>query len=82
MMIEIKEETFTLKLFGEAKEIAYPTGDSVEELNEKLSTADKGKELKVMREFFATLGLEEKDLKRLQLPHFMQIMKGLTPKKN
>lgn len=82
-MLEIKEETFKLKIFGEEVEIPYPSGDSVDSLNEKISESEhKGRELRLMREFFADLGIKEEVLKKLQLPHYNQIFSALMPKKN
>ena len=82
-MLEIIEETFTLKLFGEEVTLPYPSGDSVDCLNEKLNSGEyKGKELKLMREFFAQLGVEEKHLQKIQLPHYNKIFASLMPKKN
>lgn len=83
MKIELVEDTFTLKAFGEELTLTYPTGDAVDKMNEELGLPDnKGREIKVMRSFFKGLGMPEEVLAKLQINHYQQIIKGFTPKKD
>lgn len=82
-MIELKLETMKLKIAGEEYEMTLPYGDSVDALNEKLQKDEnKGRELRLMREFFVEHGLPEDVCKKLQLPHYNQIMSGMMPKES
>jgi hypothetical protein len=80
-MLEIKEEIFELKVFGEVISLPYPSGFAVEKLIEKMGE-DKGKELKIMREFFASIGMQDEILNRLQIQHYNLILESILPKKN
>lgn len=82
-MLEINEDKFKLKAFSEELEIRFPTGDQIDNANEKLQDSNhKGQELKVMRQLFLDLGLREDIVSRLQIDHYNKIFEALVQKKS
>lgn len=81
--IILETEKKILEIGGVDYEINAPYGDSIDRLNESLELEEnKGREFKIMREFFQELGLKEEALRLLQLPHYKKIIQGLMPKKD
>lgn len=85
--IELEIEKIEIKIAGKAYQMDMPYGDSFDELHEKLKEEDKKeleerRDLKILREFFAKLGLEEEALKKLQVQHYKKIIEGIAPKKD
>ena len=81
-MFEINEEKFQGKFFGEVKELRYPTGEEVENTQEMLMNAEKGKELKAFRDLFLALGLDEETIKKLQVVHYQKLFEAILQKKS
>lgn len=81
-VLELEFETMTLKIQGKEHTVNLPYGESVDKLNEDLQKEEnKGKELRLMKEFFIEQGLPEDVAKKLQLPHYDKIMQAMMPKK-
>lgn len=81
-MLEIVSEKYELKIGGEVYSMDYPYADAFDSLIEKSQDQDnKGKELKMMRDFFLSHGLDEKAVSKLQIQHYNQIFESMMPKK-